>query len=599
MDQGLLRPRLVLMLILGTKILCCSSSLFEEDGVLVRKQSDARIISAIWQLVVLITPPTQPPVERWIEQLEETIRKTELSKASATRHIWEKRLETIKLHLHEEPKRDGGGRVKRGAFNFIGTGASYLFGLVTGDQMEQVAKVVEGNSLRATTLQHNQNEMLSLMNDTRTIQKQLARRIHLVSKLTKDALITLAGTQAKGIKLVRLDIQITAAIAELEATIRAYKESKSTFHRIEMQVDRRELTEDLLSKDKLVEVLTAVRKAGFMPLPVHWYYSYAAVSPIYDSGERIAYSIALPMITIEEYITFDMQYLPIVIDASHIRLIVGAPVVAVNTRARTSFIPDSCVGTQPLVCHPVMERTEWTCEAALATGRDPANCQVAIRRSQSASATVSPPRFGERTVAIAPHSAVLQAKVRCPSQAPVSMSMTKPTLVQLPPTCTVEGPGWLLQSVLIKQTRVALKIVQPPLQLPAINISWPTTVMPNVMKQLDLVPEVRVPALSLVGIKAVPPPVVPQRYVDFMSILGILLLLAIAMVLLLWCIRRRKWRCAKKPIPVPRKKRERLAVEMDAQEEEVVIQGLHRQSKRRRSLPHLKVRSLPEVIISE
>ena len=484
-----------------------STDLFTRDGVLVRSQGEVRTVSAVWQLVVLITPPRRPPVEAWFSQVRDHVGTLNRNRWFDNVHHWNLKLDVLQAKMEQEPveiHQVVAERPKRGLFDAVGVTASWLFGTVSHAQLNKVQLAITSNSLRTRALKHNQEHMLSIMNSTRNIQIKLAEHVSVMERM-----LALAADEAEDMEAtsneVLLALRVRLAVEELDSVIGDYLAKKATHHRMEMQLERGLLTEKLLEPAQLVLVLEAARTAGFRGLGLHWYYQHARVEPVWGPDASIAFRLGLLMVSQDTYSAYHLTYLPVLIDDKHLRTVVGKPMVAVSTRRKASFYPEACVGSQPIVCYPAMELTYQACEAALVTGTRPEDCILRITKIQdTVSATVVAPVEGMGSVSIAPHELHIDVTVRCAGKPQINRKVAGPTLLQVPEACMVEGRGWLLRTLTVKHETVNLQRMPARLDLPALNVSWPPVLHPVMREQLERLPELQVPLMSMNGLVEVP-----------------------------------------------------------------------------------------------
>lgn len=537
------RPWSLLWLcIIATACLQVSADLFHDDGVLVDRRGEVRRLSAIWQLVVVIAPPTRPPVEGWAFRLRQAMAKVNDTRWYSELEHWEHRLVAL-IHKMGAPvgQRRASTRHRRAPFDFVGNGASWLFGVATREQLTEVATAVRHGTLRTDALAHNQDLMLTMLNRTRITQIQEAHRIYKVSVSAWKAL--------EGVQDLRQDAQnrnhvvkIEIAMEELTAAVLAYLHDRAHFQHLQSQVDAGGLTGELLDRPHLRSALAAAKGAGHLTLAVSWYYRYARIYPVQGRGGRVTFSVALPVVAADRFIQYDIRYLPVRFGEGHLRYLTGAPTVAVNTRRRSSFLPNECLGQDPTVCRPAMEATTRTCEAALVSGEDPAGCTVRVVKPTKTSATVLAPTEGSHLTAIAPHVPVLTVSVMCPGKAKVELSLQAPTVVTLPPACQLEGEDWVLNSVVTRKMDHEFEVTVPALELPSLNISWPTVMHPEWQKQLEMMPELQVPLLNMNGLKQIPHGYVTQAHfsLGWIIMAGMAGVLAISGSIYCCAIRRRR-----------------------------------------------------------
>lgn len=495
---------LTLMVLCGWMMEATSADLFREDGVLVNRQGEARRVSAVWQLVVLITPPNRPPLGHWIDQIRRGMSKVNRTRWWNEIEQWEHRLDLVERQIAVRTESaDRPTRTRRSPFDFLGDGASWLFGVATKEQLEEVAAVVRLSTLRTDALMHNAEHLLTIMNTTRRVQIAMARRLHRTGVFALKALhgIEKLQLQAKDLEHV---VQISTAVEEVADVSSSYVQAQAQYNQLQTQIDKGVLTEQLLDHAQLKHVLSVARAAGRRTLNAHWYYRNAVVHPVWGRGRKVAFSVALPLVAADRYIQYDIKYLPVRFGHEHLRYLTGAGLVAVSTQRGSSFLPDDCAGSQPAVCRPAVEARRVTCEAALVTGRNPAACTVRIVKTTDQSATVLAPTEGSNLVTVAPHTSELMIKVRCPGKESVEVRVHQPTLVTLPPTCHMEGEGWVLHSVMIKSKRIEVMTSNPSLQLPSLNLSWPDALHPEWRSSLTLLPELRVPVLDIGQLRRIP-----------------------------------------------------------------------------------------------
>lgn len=505
-------------------IWCCTLSvsgtdLFKEDGVLVRDQGEVRTVSAVWQLVVLITPPIRPPVEKWFSQVREHVDKLTASRWYDNIHHWSMKLDVLHARLEQDPVevlQVVAQRPRRGLVNAVGVAASWLFGTVSQAQLNQVQDALSSNSLQTQALKHNQEHMLSIMNRTRNIQLQLAQHFSVVERM-----LSLAREEAGEMKSTSNDVllllKIRLTVEELESVVDDYVSKRAVYHRMEMQLERGHLTETLLEKAQLVAVLEEAQNIGFRGLDLHWYYQHSKVEAVWGPDASIAFRVGLQMVSQDLYTAYQLTYLPVLLDPEHSRTVMGESVVAVSTRRKASFYPEACMGSQPMVCYPTMERTHQTCEAALVTGTRPEDCNLKVTKvKKNVSATVVAPLEGLGSVIIAPHAPNIDVTIRCAGRPPVIKGVTGPVMLQVPEACMVEGKGWLLQTLSVKHETLKVQALKPRLELPALNISWPVTLHPVMREQLQYLPELQVPLMSFDGLVHVPNGYVHTEHFDIL-----------------------------------------------------------------------------------
>ena len=496
--------RVVLLTVLWAHT-AATMGLFEKDGVLVIHQGEARLVSAVWRLVVLIKPPEEPPVRAWANDLTLSIRGLNATRFGREIKTWTERIDafttmdrTFKVSLKLE-----GRRVERSPFDIIGSGMSWLFGTATTSQLGELSNALRHDRLRTTALVHNQNTLLSMVNGTRGMVEHLAQRVKMVCRYTQQV-AQAAWSNTEQIADIVLAHNMDQAIAHVEAVLVVYTAQRATFHRQQMLLDRGMLTQELVSRGQLKRVLNAVKDAGHIPLQSRWYFHNARVSPLWGMTGMAAFSIALPLIHPRIYSVYGLKYLPVRIDLGHLRFIVGEPAVAVSNSGIANFFPTECSGEEPMVCWPSLVSTVTTCESALATGGDPGLCIVKLVRCVGRPLTVLTPRHDSSTVAIAPHVEQVEMNLSCPGK-PLRQSMISgPTLVDVGDSCVLEGQGWMIKGLRGGNATLAMEPLRAVKDLPSINMSWPEIIHPTMAQQLEILPEFKIPLISFKDIVTIP-----------------------------------------------------------------------------------------------
>ena len=178
------------------------------------------------------------------------------------------------------------------------------------------------------------------------------------------------------------------------------------------------------------------------------------------------------------------------------RNLIGTEERAVHKRNKASFKTTVGKGEQPQMCVPAVEFTTELCETALVTGTDANMCKIKVSKKGRISATVLAPSIGDTIAVIAPHDLEINVQVRCTGKPPTVIKLSKPSLVELPTSCTMEGEGWRLRAMEVRH--MALNIIQrqPMLGLPALNLTRPALLHDAWVQQLKMSPELQVPVLD-------------------------------------------------------------------------------------------------------
>ena len=537
----------ILMAILCT-LVTARKDLFHQDGVFVQRMDEVRRVAAVWQLIIVAAPPVRPPIEEWVGQIRAAIHSRKgikWWKELSVEH-WEHRMHNLLQRVQkEEMTVQYPTRIKRSPFDFVGAGASWLFGLATNDQLVMVQRAVRHGEMRTNAIAHNQKLMLTMLNHTRDIQIHIGENLKKIKIFIERTRILARQADYQRETLQRA-IQIGVAVDEITSAVIAYERQKDNMNSLRAQISAGVVTRQLLNTLHLQGAMGAAKREGFTTLPMKWYYANAVVNHIREDHGALVYAVALPMIADDRYILYGLSYLPMRLGEKHIRYVNGAARVAVNTGRRSSFLPDDCIGTKPVLCRPRAESTVTTCEIALITGGNPSACEITIKRQTGDSATVLPPAEGKEITAIAPHIKTLKVAVLCPGKETKQLIITEPVLVKLPSDCRLETDGWMLNSVIIKEVTIKLERVKPELSLPPLNISWPQVLHPEWDNQMKMIPELKVPLLDIKGIVEV-----PHGYVSATGYRALWLTVAVSaavccIIIVAVCILRSRIKCSRK-----------------------------------------------------
>ncbi len=529
-----------------------TGDLFEEDGVLVVNQGEARTVAMVWRLAVLITPPTPPPFAAWHDTLITALQRFKMKDPSWAGEIdaWEVRTEALMRAApawgagpEMEIQRQG-DRQKRSPFDFVGNAFSWLTGTATMGQLKVVREAVRRQDLQTTAVIHNQRELMSMVNGTRNLLHHLGDRLRTV-QIGLKKVWDLSVAAQRGVREAHGARHIDLALGMAERYRLAYNAQVARYRRQQMLLERGELSEDLVGRRVLLKVLQAMKVAGLEPLRAEWYYRFARAEIMMAGQERVAYSVSLPAVREDRYLVYGLRYLPIWVDKMHIRTIQGRDKVAVSTATTGSFYPTECTGHSPIVCWPGLESAGSTCEASLAVGGVPKGCEVRLSRSVGPPVSVVPPGPGSKMAAIAPHRQVVSLFLRCLGKPQEEVKANKPVLVEIGEGCTMAGEGWSLAGV--GGTEITLKDAPsaPIRTLPAINISWPTGVRADMEDQLMAIPEIKIPLLSFKDMVEVPQGIASWGWGEYRWGLGGGAALLVLLVLG-WRCRSRMRRCCRR-----------------------------------------------------
>ena len=174
----------------------CRGSLLQEDGVMVVEDGQARMVSGVWTVVVVLQSPRQPNISALQRQTlaYEAMLGDHVTEVDTA--IWRTRLLNVenllqmgRARVGEEEKETRApgllSRVRRGVIDLVGNAAKFMFGLATQQDILRVMEVVR--KLRGETgrLLSSDDSMISVINATRLYVRENREDVKLLEEQTK------------------------------------------------------------------------------------------------------------------------------------------------------------------------------------------------------------------------------------------------------------------------------------------------------------------------------------------------------------------------------------------------------------------------------
>ena len=271
----------ILLPILCT-LVAARKDLFQQDGVFVQRIDEVRRVAAVWQLIIVATPPVRPPIEDWVTKIRSAMHSPKSTKWWRELEVehWDHRLHDLLQRVqNEEAAIPYPIRVRRSPFDFVGAGASWLFGLATNEQLVLVQRAVRHGEMRTDALAHNQKLMLTMLNHTRDIQIKIGDSMKKVNQFIERT--RLLGRQADFERdTLQRAVQVEVAVDEITSAVIAYERQRDNMNSLRAQISAGVVTRQLLNPLHLQGAMGAAKREGFATLPIKWYYANAAVNKI-------------------------------------------------------------------------------------------------------------------------------------------------------------------------------------------------------------------------------------------------------------------------------------------------------------------------------
>lgn len=471
------RSFLVLLVI----VIATANELLENDGVLVSSMGDLKTASATWTVIVTMDQPQTLDLSGWEDRINHLIN-DHLDMASLMiRQLWHSRIAALVRDARMPaslPIQDFNHptRAKRGLLDIVGIIGKSAFGIATSADVSKVAAAVDETRNRQEVLYHNQETLMSVLNQTRRFvqenrenQNILLEDMHRLHQLSVSNLQKIANI-SKILTAVQFQIWMDSIISYMEQSVHTYIEQLQLFHLQKNQLYRGWLTEDIVPLPILNQILSKLASDGHRPLSPSWYYQYTPVEPIMLQGTALTFSLNLFGLSTDNYIAYQFDYFPVPLGDNHVRTIKGRRNVAMNSLTVASFEPRACVGANPIVCLPDIIESKPSCEYGLLINNVHQNCSVLLTNVESADDVVCRPFTNKSLVVIAPVRQ-LTATMRCPGTPPKSIIVNRPQIVEVPADCSLDTPSW--RAVGVAEAHAELHLVRPMIViLPRLNISW-------------------------------------------------------------------------------------------------------------------------------
>lgn len=239
-------------------------------------------------------------------------------------------------------------RSKRGLFDFVGTVSKTLFGIETEHNVMKMKNIVDMNRSKLSVMSHKMNEMLTVVNATRS---HMLENRHVINQLIQSS-----SEMKEWYSKIQLRQHLYQAllfkINVIQNLVEDLERNQDKMLRIRKDLERGFLSEDLLPIDELksLQHSVSIPKGSKFVSPLYWYYSKLTVRVLRIENE-IVYSVDLPLVNNEHTVA---------------KQIVSYPTPNVNSNVTLQIMTDTnrlflshtgkpltkCIGHKPLVCPP-------------------------------------------------------------------------------------------------------------------------------------------------------------------------------------------------------------------------------------------------------
>ena len=366
-----------------------------DNGLLVTRTNNVKLVSAYWRLFITIKPPTLHVVSN--DSFHSVVAKTQVfvetecgrepfCPNTLKDHLIA-RLEDLKTlivkeqieHLHDH-------REKRGLFNAGGWLLGKLFGVATASDVSKLRDAVQDGIRQREALRHHVNELTSSYNQlareanyTRTVLQKhntvLAQMESDIEAIVSETNANLKRTQRNFKSILMLDL-----VSLVERRHQLLQDEVHRYRQQRMALEAGHLTESVLPRDDLKQIFRKVDASGYHHVPMDWYYEHSLIRPLWESAEGLSYIVELPMYK-QEVTGYKIKTYPFMQSAGNWVRIVAEDYVGYDEQDGTMVKLKGCQGHYPTVCETdLIFRAGLPCERSLITGNSVGirSCSVRI-----------------------------------------------------------------------------------------------------------------------------------------------------------------------------------------------------------------------------
>ena len=449
---------------------------FLADGLLVTGADDTRNHVATWVVLLTITAPSEiPGFQQKIEQFKTALLKLRDIPSFNNRSMegWIDRLAELEqsMYIPQPPRRQ-----RRGLLNIFGQISKTLFGVATDEDVSECKRQLRQVGKVNQRIVHSLSQMLSVVNQTHIQQVEDRKHIlgleRYISEMSNEMrfLETHLSQQDNFLQVINSQVRIDQVLSAMKSAHDTWLRQVDKFNRQVASLELGFLTEELLSRQEIVKILTAGRRAGFESPSIHWYYENIRVYPISRYERQLIFRIKLPLTDSVLYKRYYLTSWPIP-SKSHnftVQLRVSND-VAINPLTGGMYEPTACQGKQPMLCRAgaIYNRFRFECPRGILTGEVNLRkkCKVTIRPQTDTDTTVT--ELFPGTFVIVTYGE--QISLLCANEPERRLTLTGGAYaLRLQQGCYVKASGWTITSIARLSSNVSVDfavISTPPLSL--------------------------------------------------------------------------------------------------------------------------------------
>ena len=426
------------------------------DGILISggtSQNAIQVLDSVWTIHVAVGSISDDiQLAPLISRLQELITGFSATTPAeeVTRSIWQQRLQIIRSTAPSVVTPHD--RRRRGLINVGGQILHSLFGLATSNQVQISRQMI--NIIRKSNkhIIHQSNNMISVINQTYTEMKLNRRHIidveESLSALYEHVNTWITGRQTAWSR-ISSSLQVDRIFDLLDSAQILYDKRQRHYHAQRDALQTGRLTEALLPNQELGKILKHCNALGLFTTRSEWYYEYVTVTPLWRSDNEMGYIAHIPLANHATFLLYKIETWPFLHVASNTTLQIELPPqIAYDTRQGLMFVPHTCVGRRPQICHtgPIYQKNHFSCIRGVLTNdvtlRD--TCKVTIHRHNT---------ITESIIEVQPNTYLIvseggELKLFCDGlpQRTVNLPPGSAT-IHVSPKCRLTNDRWLVTGV--------------------------------------------------------------------------------------------------------------------------------------------------------
>lgn len=431
------------------------------DGLLVSGGGDLRAQAAEWTIVVTIDVVQEPDsLHDMISQVYLAINGINANLTHTTKKAWKDRLQRFKQRLSATTRH----RNRRGLLNIIGELAHSLFGVATAEQLEETRDIIEQMKRRSDVFAHSIKELMTVVNAT-TLYVQENRlhlaevRHHQLQVQRHLEALTEAHNEAVGrLDTVELRLEMERVLGALAIAVDTHSEELARYRRERAALETGRLTEELLPPEILQEILKVGTALQVEALPrLEWYYESILITPWWGDERTLMYSAKLPLVEPTEYLYYTIQTWPVPYPQGDlsVQLETGSA-YGLDTRHGYLFVPQGCMGENPVVCRPgpLYNERGLQCPRGILTNNQEMRSQCEVTVEKGANSTrISQIGLNQYVIVTWGESYA----ERCSGRPEVAMTLPAGVhTVTVNNECTLNGETWSIRAMIQKEMHLSL-----------------------------------------------------------------------------------------------------------------------------------------------